>query len=172
VSITAELEGTAYVLIHRMTVDQRLLLAALSPRERQWFVALEGRIAHVGSKPHLVQIVGIHTHVDDVWIQLATFDGDVAGMLLRCSPAATAKDALSAVSRHLAEPLPRAYTQVNVVSAATEQTPSAHESQANRRRRVVPQSDAMSETFIRRFSLTSAAEPTPQHDLRTRRERC
>src|SRR5688572_6970371 len=103
----------------RMTVDHISSLTALSLRERRWFAALEGQIARVGSGSHLVRVVGIHADRDDVlWIQLETFPDDVAGVLLRCPHSVTPTDALSAVSRYLAEPSPRAYQRVNVVSAA------------------------------------------------------
>jgi hypothetical protein len=146
----------------RMTIDEISPLTVLSLRERQWLAAVDGQIACVGSDFHLVRVVGIHAAGDDVvWIQLETFPDDVAGVLLRCPCSVTPQDALSAVSRYLAEPGPRAYQRVNVVSAAERASQPMKRSTVDSE--LPHRADGMSKAFIR-LPQASAAEPPPQPD--------
>src|SRR5262245_27156498 len=75
--------------------------ASRSSVEDEWFDALDGRVVRVGATCYSLAVVGVHS-AGDVCVQLAIFDGDDRGVVLRCVGGADPDDALRALQEYLA----------------------------------------------------------------------
>lgn len=64
-----------------------------------WFAALDQRCFAVGALRWTTQVVGIHVHGLDVWIQLESAEEPVRSLVLHVTPGMQLFDALEAIER-------------------------------------------------------------------------
>ena len=70
------------VSLHPLTIPSPADLP-LGTDADAWFMALDGRVARVGSDTGILRIEGIHGQGFTLWIQVALFDDTVPGVVLQ-----------------------------------------------------------------------------------------
>lgn len=89
-----------------------------------WFLVLDQRMLHVGPDTWIVQVLGIHSSPEGLWIQLASIDEPHRSFVLQVDESTTVTDVTAALRARAAAPEPleviRVPRNVQGPSAATD----------------------------------------------------
>ena len=67
----------------------------------QWFTALDQRLLSVDAERWLTQVVGIHQHEGDVWIQLQPLREQLRDFTIRVRPGMSVDEVVTAVEAQI-----------------------------------------------------------------------
>ena len=86
------------VSLHSLTISPADL--PLGTDADAWFMALDGRVARVGSHTGILRIEGIHGQGFTLWMQVALFGDTVPGVVLQVQGHHSAHDVLETLRRY------------------------------------------------------------------------